>query len=603
MTAIWICVILLPLSVSADPVSNTRYPADGDFEAELQVGQPGMVFKHGSGDISFERTNAQAYRGNYSLLVTDRPVVWSGVGWDVTDIVKQNGLENWYLSAFVKAVDSEMQFYFNIHVIDSDGDQDWLSSNTHVTVNTSGWTRVNSSEAGDPVSFVSTSGQAVDVDKITGATLYMQTGDNQLGGYYIDDVTLYQLKNDGDTFPYDGGFEQELFVGVPGHIFHHGGTSRFTISDSQAYSGESSLLVTGRDLVYSGPGWNVLDYLKDNGWGDWYISAYVRAVEPVAMQIYFSIYLKYNDGTEDWLTSNTNVTFGNDGWIRVNADTSGTPVKLVSSKGLTPDFSKLEVANMYMCTGDGQTNDFYIDDVELYRAVPQDPGNNDPGDDDPNDDDPGNDPPVVISGKYPPDGSFEDPLKIGEPGYVFRHGNEVGLALSSDQAHGGSKSLLVTGRTVPYGGPGWNVLEYLKQKGWGDWYISAYVRAVDPIAMQMYFSIYVKYTDGTEDWLTSNTNVTFGNDGWIRVNAGEDGKPVRLVSLKGLTPDFSKLETATLYMCTGDNQLSDFYIDDVELYKASENPKTGENSIGLLLAILMSVPALLLLRVTIKKKA
>ena len=123
--------------------------------------------------------------------------------------------------------------------------------------------------------------------------------------------------------------------------------------------------------------------------------------------------------------------------------------------------------------------------------------------------------------------------------------------------------------------------DILQEKGWGDWYVSAYVRAVDPIAMQMYFSIYVKYTDGTEDWLTSNTNVTFGNDGWIRVNADDQGNPVKLVSTKGLTPDFSKLEIATLYMCTGDGQLQDFYIDDVELWTPS--PDTGEETDNLLL--------------------
>lgn len=578
--ALLIALIFSVMTLPAGAKDNW-HPADGDFEDALRVGEPGYVFRHGN-EVGLELDTKVKYQGKSSLLVTGRTVPYGGPGWDVKEHLKSEGWGVWYISAWVRAASSEgMQMYFNVYLKSKDGSEDWLTTNTNVSFDNKGWTLINSDGSGKVLPLISSKGKTPDFANLEIATLYMCTGEGQLGDFYIDDVKLYKdskaptattgtTKKDPQPaeykfFPLDGEFEGALKTGQPGNLFKHGGTANFQITTKEKHSGKSSLLVTGRDLPYSGPGWDVKDFLKQNGWGHWYIDAYVKKLSDEPMTMYFAVYLKFKDGTEDWLSCGNSFSVSNKEWSQINSNFHGGSALLRSSGNITPDFNDLEVATMYMCTGEGQLGDFYIDDVKIWR-----------GSDEVEDDEV----PEETNFKFfPLDGTFEDELKIGVPGHLFKHGGIAVLSASSEEAYEGKYSLKVSERDLTYSGAGWDVTGYLRQMGWGDWYFSAYGKTADDALIGISYSIYMQFKDGGEDWLNCGRQTYISSGTWTRINVDAIGNPGQLRPASGSIPNFDNLKYAVLYPNTDEGQLGDYYLDKVELWKEDKTADTSRPTV------------------------
>jgi len=136
--------------------------------------------------------------------------------------------------------------------------------------------------------------------------------------------------------------------------------------------------VSNRVSSYSGAGWVVTDYLKQEGWGDWYCTARAKSIDGEYLALSYSIYMQFDDGTEGWLTSGVMTFLSNKIWQTINLDTAGNPAVLKPMDGsVSLDFSKLTYAVLYPGTSpDGGPNenlysDYYLDDVRLWREDPK----------------------------------------------------------------------------------------------------------------------------------------------------------------------------------------------------------------------------------------
>ena len=518
-------------------------------------------FKHG-GDDSFDavRVTWPVAAGDSALLVQNRALVFAGAGWDVKELLQSGGAGTWTFRASARSAYASQHLAYSVYLRYLDGTEDWLFC-AGADIDSGGWVTLS----GDAYS---TTGHAMDFDNLEIATLYPCTNEGQLGDYYIDNVSFVRTGDaiptapsgtnqhyGYDYFPLDGGFEEKLGLGEPGYAFQHGGEVGLSIASGISYEGNHSCYVFNREFPYSGPGYDVTAYLREQGWGNWFFTAWAMA-EDEPMTLSYSVYLKFEDGTEDWLYPAYTTYLEPGQWVRVNSDYQDGDSRLRSSSGKTYDFNQLVMATLYPCTGEGELGNFYIDAVSFYKGA-----------------DGYKDPVFTFEGSFPLDGEFEEVLKIGAPGNVFKHGESSKLERASDVANKGKYSLLVSDRESPYSGPGWVVTDYLKQEGWGDWYFSAYGRASDTAGtLGLGYSIYLQFEDGTEEWLVCGRQTYLSSKGWTRINGDTTGNPIRLSTMNGTTiTDFDELTYAVLYPNTDEGMLGDYYIDSVQLWR--EDPE------------------------------
>lgn len=488
---------------------------------------------------SIRRVTDPVYTGRDSLLSEGREAFYNGAAWEIPAEKLGNLRTNttWTLSLFARSASGTMKLAYNIELWYSDNVADCRYYSTSAEIGTE-WTELKG-RFEMPES---------DMDGLKRVVIYPATGETQLGDYYIDAPTL----TGAPTVQHD-----DMTIGGKNYFVHGSGTLERTTE--AVYAGEDSLLVKDRTQPYSGAGYDVCAYLKKYGWGNWFVSAYAMAVDE-PMSLSYSIYLRFEDGTEDWLSPGTSYYITSAGWKRINTDFCGGD-KLLKGSRKSYDFSKLEAAVLYPCTGEGQLGAYYLDEIKLYR-----------GSDDYTE-------PVIPFTSFPLDGDFEKELDFGAPGCLFVHGE--GALLERVEEDGGNHCLRVSNRVSSYSGAGWVVTDYLKQEGWGDWYCTARAKSIDGEYLALSYSIYMQFDDGTEGWLTSGVMTFLSNKIWQTINLDTAGNPAVLKPMDGsVSLDFSKLTYAVLYPGTSpdggpnENLYSDYYLDDVRLWR--EDPKGTE---------------------------
>ena len=530
------------------------YPATGEtqlgdyyIDAPTFTGAPTVqlddmtlcgVEPHAQGG-SIRRVTDPVYTGRDSLLSEGREAFYNGAAWEIP-AEKLGSLRTnttWTLSLFARSASGTMKLAYNIELWYSDNVADCRYYSASAEIGTE-WTELKG-RFEMPAS---------DMDGLKRVVIYPATGESQLGDYYIDAPTL----TGAPTVQHD-----DMTIGGKNYFVHGSGTLERTTET--VYAGEDSLLVKDRTLPYSGAGYDVCAYLKKYGWGNWFVSAYAMAVDE-PMSLSYSIYLRFEDGTEDWLSPGTSYYITSAGWKRINTDFCGGD-KLLKGSRKSYDFSKLEAAVLYPCTGEGQLGAYYLDEIKLYR-----------GSDDYTE-------PVIPFTSFPLDGDFEKELDFGAPGCLFVHGE--GALLERVEEDGGNHCLRVSNRVSSYSGAGWVVTDYLKQEGWGDWYCTARAKSIDGEYLALSYSIYMQFDDGTEGWLTSGVMTFLSNKIWQTINLDTAGNPAVLKPMDGsVSLDFSKLTYAVLYPGTSpdggpnENLYSDYYLDDVRLWR--EDPKGTE---------------------------
>ena len=488
---------------------------------------------------SIRRVTDPVYTGRDSLLSEGREAFYNGAAWEIP-AEKLGSLRTnttWTLSLFARSASGTMKLAYNIELWYSDNVADCRYYSASAEIGTE-WTELKG-RFEMPES---------DMDGLKRVVIYPATGETQLGDYYIDAPTL----TGAPTVQHD-----DMTIGGKNYFVHGSGTLERTTE--AVYAGEDSLLVKDRTQPYSGAGYDVCAYLKKYGWGNWFVSAYAMAVDE-PMSLSYSIYLRFEDGTEDWLSPGTSYYITSAGWKRINTDFCGGD-KLLKGSRKSYDFSKLEAAVLYPCTGEGQLGAYYLDEIKLYR-----------GSDDYTE-------PVIPFTSFPLDGDFEKELDFGAPGCLFVHGE--GALLERVEEDGGNHCLRVSNRISSYSGAGWVVTDYLKQEGWGDWYCTARAKSIDGEYLALSYSIYMQFDDGTEGWLTSGVMTFLSNKIWQTINLDTAGNPAVLKPMDGsVSLDFSKLTYAVLYPGTSpdggpnENLYSDYYLDDVRLWR--EDPKGTE---------------------------
>ncbi len=544
------------------PVSGEGELGDYYLDAVSLTGVPGVTyddmrvggssyFVHGDGTLT--RDTAMYYAGSDSLLSAGRTLPYSGAGWDVKNLLEGGGVGTWRFSAYVRTVDSNQHLTYNIYLRYTDGRENWLRCG-EVYMNSSGWSCITGLA-------YSTTDMAMSFEGLEQATLYPCTDDGQLGAYYIDAPSLTRTGEavpvaprpaaptyDLDYFPRDGSFESGLHAGQVGYVFEHGAPVSLSITSDESYDGEHALLVQNRSLAYAGAGYDVTSYLKNQGWGNWFFHAYAKAVDE-PLSLHYCIYLLFEDGTEDWLQPATRYWITAADWCPVNTDFNGGDAPLSSATGAEHDFSKLKNATLYPCTADTELGSYYLDDVKLYKGAADYTA------------------PTFRFDSFPLDGTFEEDLNLGAPGHIFVHGEGATLTRTDEDANSGSYCLKVTDKQSSYSGAAWNVTDYLKQEGWGDWYFSCYAKSACGEVMFLQYSIYMQFSDGSERWLNCGLNNAMSDKAWMQMNTDTAGNPALFRPDDGSTYlDFNELTYAVLYpnLDTGEG---DYYIDDARLWR------------------------------------
>lgn len=293
------------------------------------------------------------YRGKNSVLISNRANIWEGMAWSIpADKLGNLGVDRkWTLSMWLRTATGTMNMSYNLEFwYTTEGvERKYLSAAAEISSDE--WTNL----IGE---FVVPDEYFEGLDHIV---IYPLSGDGELNDYYIDVVSL----TGESTKPRD-----DMTVGGSTYFVHGDGTLSRT--GAEVYVGNDSLMIDNRSFTFSGAGWVVTDYLKQEGWGDWYFSAYAKSAgdgEAIALQ--YNIMLQFEDGTQRWLNSNQFVYLSTKIWQQINVDTTGNTAVLLADNGATEfDFDKLTYAVLYPITMGGM-GAYYIDDVKLWREEPK----------------------------------------------------------------------------------------------------------------------------------------------------------------------------------------------------------------------------------------
>ncbi len=473
------------------------------------------------------------YKGGKSLKVSGRRNVWEGAAWSIPAASLGTLAKDlqWTLSVEARSED-ETDLTYNLEFWYSEDVADCKYLSASARIGGGSWTTV------------------LGVFEIPGAWLeglervvvYPTTGEGQLGDYYIGAASLT-----GEP----ARERDDMTVGGESYFVHGDGV--LTRDYDVKYQGLDSIRVSNRTLAYSGAGWDVTELLRNGGWGNYFFHAYARAKDE-PMMLHYCVYLRFEDGTEDWLQPPAMYYITPDEWRPVNTDYAGGDALLRSVKGMTHDFSKLEQATLYPCTKENELGDYYLDDVSLRRGPDE------------------YEAPTFQFDSFPLDGDFEEPLDAGAPGHLFTHGEGARLERTEEDSYSGSFSLKVSDQQSSYSGAGWVVTDYLKQVGWGDWYFTCFAKSEGGEVLFLQYSIYLQFDDGTEKWLSCGLNSALSSRGWLQVNTDTAGNPAVLRPTDGSgVMDFEHLTYAVLYPNL-DSGMGTYYIDGVRLWceKATE---------------------------------
>jgi endo-1,4-beta-xylanase len=344
---------------------------------------------------------------------------------------------------------------------------------------------------------------------LTGPATYLELyleSSNATVSFYIDEVVIVEIvpppppSDPNEIARYD--FEDNTTQGWFGR-----GSSAVVVTDTQAV-GAYSLLTSNRTQNWEGPGVNVTALLQPGA--TYAITASVRlAAGSPNSPIQMTMYRNQGGDNWDWIATTNDVTDA--AWATVHGTYSA----------LTGPATYLE---LYLESSNA-TVSFYIDEVIISELVA----------------------PPTPDSVY----DFED----GTTQTWFERGDET-ITATTAMPHSGSYSLLTTGRTATWNGPGLDLLPITDPDA--TYNIDLYVRLTAGSPASEIHATVARTIDGntTYQMVAGQTNVTDG--GWTHL-AGTytySGDPSNLV----------------LYVEVTDNTTADFYLDDVTIAAETSEP-------------------------------
>lgn len=314
----------------------------------------------------------------------------------------------------------------------------------------------------------------------------------------------------------------------------NGGEPVVSVSDVK-HSGSYSIKATGRENPWEG----VAQNLTGNQKGDpvagtkYHGTAWVMFDgETAPDSVTFKLSIKRNTGTEDKYEN-----------IKTAAVTKGQWTLLEGDYTLPQDTVVSEGVHIYLETTESETFvDFYADDISLTTEEPASTAS-----------------PSPTATSPVPTPSGKDIVNNGDiengANWWYNRGS-ASIDASSDVKHGGNSSLIVTGRTSSWQGPGQNLVG--NEKG-------------DPVAGKSYsgaawvmfdgetapetvtFKLSVQWNDGTDDHYDQVSQVAVSKGQWTKLE-GTYTIPSEVVLENGVH----------LYVETTESEsFIDFYLDDV----------------------------------------
>jgi endo-1,4-beta-xylanase len=461
-------------------------------------------------------TNAAAYSGSYSLLTTTNS---SGAGGPSVSLngVLQAGA-TYTITGYVMLTSGETATSANFTIRRSDpscsGGTCYDTVGTYqVPVSSSGWVQIGGSY---PVSTTE-----------TGLLLYAQlVGATTAQSFYLDEVVITE------TAPPPGG------TPIASYTFADGSLDGWTPFGSASLANSvppivdpngdaRSLLVTNRTAGYMGPSLNLLSVNNVVAGATYQITAYVLLAAP--------------DSSNPTATLSTKTTnCANASGLYSNLATSGP----LSSTAWTKVQGTLSYSNLpgppssliLYIQSSSATDSFYIDDVTIGQLSPAPPS-------------PSQQDNSGISTTFE-DGSLD--------GWSSRTGSST-LTNTTVEAHSGTHSLLVTGRTANYDGPQINVSD--KMYNGSVYNTSVWVMLVPTDGSNHILNMSLQTTlDGNTSYpsVTAYPGVTIPADGnWHQISV------MRYNMSNNYDPG-----AAYLYLQTvpaSGNDLVSFYVDDFQL--------------------------------------
>jgi endo-1,4-beta-xylanase len=333
---------------------------------------------------------------------------------------------------------------------------------------------------------------------VTGLLLYVESA-SATASYYIDDVSIVQTTAPALSFDFENG---QVLPWTP-----FGSPTLQNVTE-QALGGTHSLKVTTRTASFMGPGLDVKTQITKGFTYAVSVSARLVTGEPTTNVLAtFSRTPTGGTGTFDTPLTLSNVT--DQGWMTGSA----LYVSPTDNQSLT----------FFIQTANGNTSSFYVDNITITQVagLPGPPGN--------------------TAGAS---ATFESNTTEG---WKPRIGRET-LTPTQADAHGGSFSLLTTGRQAAFDGPAFDVTNVMFN---GSRYVVSVWAKLAPGQADSQLRVSLQRNAGSvTSFHTVVGNTTVTANAWVRLQATYD--------------DALANTSLTMYVETNSGTAS-FYIDDFSI--------------------------------------
>lgn len=459
-------------------------------------------------------TTAAAYSGTHSLLTSTSATGTGGPSISLTGILQPGA--KYTITAYVELAAGESASDADFTIARTDSACSPTCYDTigtyQVPVTSSGWVQIGGSYT------VSTTA--------TGLLLYSQlVGATTAQSFYLDDVVITQ------TAPPPGGTPIAAYTFADGGLdgwapFGSVNLTNTTPPLTDPNGDALSLLVSNRTAGYMGPSLNLLSVNNVVAGATYQVSAYVLLAAPDSTNPTATLSLKTTDcaTTGAYSSIATSAALSSTVWTKVQGTFSfsnlpGPPTNLT-----------------FYIQSSSATDSFYIDDVTIGEIAPPPPN-------------PSQQDNSGISSTFE-DGDLD--------GWSSRSGSST-VANTNSAAHGGTQSLLTTGRIANWDGPSISVSDKM--------YVGSVYNASVWVLLQP--------TDGSSHVINMSLQTTLdGNISYPSMTAypgvtvPADGN-WHQISVTGYTMSSAYDQgAATLYLQTvpsSGNDLVSFYIDDFQL--------------------------------------
>jgi endo-1,4-beta-xylanase len=425
-----------------------------------------------------------AFSGTHSLLTTGRTATYMGPGVSIFGQVQAGASYKVSLAARLQAGQAPTTLQVTVQRSMSDGTQAYDTVVASTNVTADGWVTL----AGN---------YSYTANNVTGLILYVQSA-SATASYYIDAFSLALGAPAPISYDFEDGTTNPFFAFGPATLAN---------STAVAFSGTHSLAITARGASYAGPGVNLQGQLTKGATYQVTMSVRMVAGQPAStLQATMQRTPTGGSATYDGVASASNVT--DQAWVTMSAvysfatDNSGLILYVQSSSG---------------------TGSFYLDAVSITQLAP--PAG----------------PPGNTTGAT---SSFESNTTEGWSG----HFGAATVAPTTADAHGGSYSLLTTGRAGTYAGPAYDVTNVMFN---GSRYnVSLWVKMAPGAENEQLRISLDRHLGSTETFhqVVGNTTVTSG--AWVRLQA---------------TYDMALANTQVILYVESNAGTSSFYIDDFSI--------------------------------------